>query len=200
VKLAILSICLLGILGCTAEVASAQTQFSAILVCGGTEGGPATKKTLDLGPDGQLLLINQQICTWENFTIGGVEVKESRMTGIGIIGENKKVSGAAGHDWGTLANGDHYYAEWQETALNSGNGISDYGTWRIVSGTGTLRHLNGTAVYICPVPSPANVAMPVVQFAFAAAVVKCSMMGQLDLGSPVSTVKHAPPTVKNPPH
>ena len=190
-KLAILLTCL-GVLGCTAEVASAQTQFSAILVCGGPKGGPATKKSLDLGPAGQSLLINQQVCTWENFKIGGVEVKESLMTGVGVIAENKKVSGAAGHDWGTLANGDHYYAEWQETALNSGNGISDYGTWRIVLGTGTLKNLNGTAVYICPVPSQSNLATPVVQFAFTAAVVKCSMTGQLDLGSPAPTAKPQP--------
>ena len=128
------------------------------------------------------------------------EFTTSLLTGVGVIAQNKEVSGAAGHDWGTLANGDHYYAEWQETALNSGNGISDYGTWRIVSGTGTLKYLNGTAVYICPVPSPSNVAAPVVQFAFTAAVVKCSMMGQLDLGSPAPTITHAPPAVKNPPH
>ncbi len=191
-KLAIVLTCL-GVFGCTAEVVSAQTSFSATLTCGGSKAGPITKKSVDLGPDGQSLLINQQTCTWTGFKIGGVDVKKSLMTAVATIDATKKVSGAKGYDWGTLANGDHFYAEWEETALHSGNGISDYGIWRIVSGTGTLKGLSGTAVYICPIPKQATAPPPIVQFAFVQVEVKCSMQGQLDLGS-------AAPAAQPPPH
>ena len=143
------SLFLLGVFCLTAESGSAQTQFSATLTCG-TLPSTVQEQTLGLGPDGMQLLVHRQVCTWSNFEIGGVKVKQSLMTGVGTTDASKKVSGARGFDWGTLESGDHYFAQWEEKALQTGSSMLDFGTWTIVLGTGKLKGLLGTASYFCP--------------------------------------------------
>ena len=172
------SLFLLGVFCLTAETGSAQTQFSATLTCGNL---PSTtqEQTLGLGPDGKQLLVHRQVCTWSNFEIGGVKVKQSLMTGVGTIDANQNVSGAKGFDWGTLESGDHYFAEWEEKALHTSGDVSDFGTWTIVMGTGKLKGLLGTASYFCPgSPRP---------YALTKNTVTCSMNGVWVLGSAAPT-------------
>lgn len=178
------SLLLLGVFCLTAKTGSAQTQFSGTLTCGNL---PSTvqEQTLGLGPDGKQLLVHRQVCTWSNFEIGGVKVKQSLMTGVGTIDASQNVSGAKGFDWGTLENGDHYFAEWEEKALHAGGNVSDFGLWTIVMGTGKLKGLVGTASYFCPGSTR--------PYALAKNEVTCSMIGVWALPSAAPS---APPAKK----
>jgi hypothetical protein len=166
----------LGVLCLTAEIGSAQTQFSATLTCGGSNAPAGEKKLWDLGPPGIQLLVTQQQCTWSNFKIAGINVTKSLMTGVGTQDASQNVSPAKGYDYGTLDDGvSHYYAVFDEKELHGGNGPpSFYGTWTVLMGDGKLTGLSGAATYNCPnTISPLGFLGPEPH-----AEIKCSMKGE----------------------
>jgi len=122
--------------------------FTATLICpiGSNPDSTSISFSVDGGevqtpPSVPVLIIKQNFCQWEGFQIGGIEVGKSVMTGIGK--NDKGIITATGYDWSELANGDHYLAQWQESA----NAVGWAGYWQIITGTGSLQGLTGIATF-----------------------------------------------------
>jgi|SRR5215470_9359174 len=127
-------------------------QFSAKLTC--PLGDPTkTRETRFRVDDGSLasssitLVVMQNLCSWKGFQIGGQEVRQSVMTGAGPFYSDGTWS-AEGYDFGTLANGDHYLAQWKE----KGDSKAIKGTWKLLMGTGSLEGITGEATFEEPAP------------------------------------------------
>jgi hypothetical protein len=134
------------------------TSFSATLSCPIPGKGSQTQATAvawRVGPPPpapcvgeacRTLIMTQEQCTWDGFSINGQAVTMSLMHGQGYV--DGAGGSATGYDWGTLANGDAYLSRWTETLAPTG--IT--GTWTIVLGTGTLQGLSGKATITCTPP------------------------------------------------
>lgn len=127
-------------------------QFSARLIC--PLGDPLKNRSMQLkvddgsmGKESITLTIAQNVCTWEGFRINGQDVIHSVMTGVGPASPDGTWS-AEGYDFGTIANGDHYLARWQE----QGDPKIIKGTWKLLSGTGSLKGITGEATFEEPAP------------------------------------------------
>ncbi len=83
--------------------------------------------------------------TWTGFELAGQAVTQSTLVGMGIM-LTADLWVARGYDVGTLANGDQYQGEWEETgSFSKGSSI----VWRIKSGSGTLKGITGYGTITC---------------------------------------------------
>jgi hypothetical protein len=98
----------------------------------------ATKK----GPAGVQFALLQNVCTYEDFQIGGVVVQGSLVTGLRTSFPDGTWT-AEGYEWGYLANGDRFLSRVAE----KGDAKSTEGTWTLVQGTGKLAGITGEAKY-----------------------------------------------------
>ena len=131
-----------------------KVQFSGRLIC--PIGDPVKNRIVhvkvddgSLGSAGVTLTLAQNFCVWEGLKLGGHNVVQSVITGIGPSFSDKTWS-AEGYDFGTLANGDHYLAQWKE----KGDSTTTKGTWRLLMGTGTLEGIVGEATFEEPPVNP----------------------------------------------
>ena len=133
-----------------------RVQFSGKLIC--PIGHPVKNRIVQvkvddgsLGDAGLSLTLAQNFCTWEGLQLGGQKVTQSVITGIGPSFSDKTWS-AEGYDFGTLANGDHYLAQWKE----KGDSRTTKGTWKLLIGTGTLEGIIGEATFEEPAVQPGD--------------------------------------------
>ena len=128
-------------------------KFSARLTCplGDPVRNRETRLGVALAPAGVTLSLAQNICTWEGFQINGQDVTESLMTGVGPFFTDGTWS-AQGYDFGVLANGDHYVAQWNE----QGDPKVVRGTWKLIRGTGSLQGITGEGTFEEPAPKPGD--------------------------------------------
>jgi lipid-binding SYLF domain-containing protein len=85
-------------------------------------------------------------CTWSNFEIAGVPLKD------GVSVSNDEISGdkstSHGYHTATLANGDKTTVRFQGTStMKDGKFASGSGTWTFASGTGKFKGIKGKGTY-----------------------------------------------------
>lgn len=94
------------------------------------------------GPAGILLSLVQHTCVYEDFSIDGVQVTGSVVTGLRTSYPDGGWTGE-GYEWGCLVNGDRYLAEISE----KGDATTTEGKLKMIQGTGSLEGITGEGTY-----------------------------------------------------
>jgi hypothetical protein len=94
------------------------------------------------GAAGILLSLLQHTCVYEDFSIDGIQVTGSVVTGLRSSFPDGGWTGE-GYEWGCLVNGDRYLAEISE----KGDTQSTEGKLKMIQGTGSLEGITGEGTY-----------------------------------------------------
>jgi hypothetical protein len=94
------------------------------------------------GAAGILLSLVQHTCVYEDFSIDGVRVTGSVVTGLRTSFPDGGWTGE-GYEWGCLVNGDRYLAE----IFEKGDAKSTEGKLKMIQGTGSLVGITGEGTY-----------------------------------------------------
>src|SRR5439155_1739450 len=121
----------------------AQTKFSGKMQC----AKPDPNFIAPVGdPGGHVLALSKYKCAWTQGEVAGIRAKGEEGTGV------LDMRGNAGHEHGyavaTWADGDTTVSRYEGTMTLKDNApISSQGTWRLMSGTGRLKSIEGGGAY-----------------------------------------------------
>ncbi len=94
------------------------------------------------GPAGIVLTLVQNVCGYEDFSINGVAVAGSVVTGLKTSFPDGTWT-ADGYEWGCLTNGERFLSK----IFERGDAKGTHGTWKLLEGTGSLAGIAGEAAY-----------------------------------------------------